>query len=140
MNGNGKVVDGLKVTGSDNVGLFSKIGLNGCVKNLVIQNAEVSGEGKFAGALAGVVEGKVKNVAVKNASVSSSADGSMIGGLAGKISGEVETSYVEGGKVFSNVTENQSVVLGGFAGKLDSGKISACYVNNTIVKENKNKA
>ncbi|MBE7076725.1 MAG: hypothetical protein E7374_02405 [Clostridiales bacterium] len=138
FDGNGKTVKGLNLTTGENAGLFAKVGKAGYVHDLTIENSVIAGEIKFAGALAGVVDGKVKNVQIKNPSITSSKDGAMIGGLAGIVTGEIETSYVDGGKVVSAVKENQSILMGGLVGCLDAGKIRASYVNETILKENKN--
>ncbi|MFI4933477.1 MAG: YDG domain-containing protein [Caulobacterales bacterium] len=108
------------------VGLFGIIGAAGSVQNLTLANAVVTGgDGMLVGALAGAVEGTVKNAASSGVvtvgndlGASDTASGYAAGGglvgdaaFAGSISGSSSSAVVNGGKA----------AAGGLVGTLRSG-------------------
>ncbi|GIP30807.1 S-layer homology domain-containing protein [Paenibacillus sp. J2TS4] len=116
FDGNGYVIRNLKVDKTENfVGMFGVIGTDGIVRNVTLQNADITGI-NIVGTLAGQNYGKVK---------ASSASGHVIGkngvgGLVGSNRGRVEASYATG-------RVSGEVQVGGLVG-YNSGTIQTSYV------------
>ena len=137
FDGQGYTIKGLNIENFDStsVGLFSKLNSNAQVKNLMIAGANISGEYEHAGVLAGVVEGNVEKVAVKNSTISNVASVSKNGAIAGSFAGNaLKLSYAD--NVTINVgaedVESQSVI-GGLIGDANQSNIKACYANNVTI-------
>ena len=136
FDGNGHVVNGLNISNfeADNVGFFSSLGANSVVKNLTLNKATISGEYANAGVLAGVVNGDVEKIVVKNSSITNIKDNSLTGSVAGKLAGDMKLSYAE--NVTINVgDENNSInaVVGGLVGSLDKSTLQASYTNEVKI-------
>lgn len=110
------------VSDGKNAGFFSKIGLKANVNDAKLSNVAINGSFDYAGALAGICEGKVKNARVSVVTITNrNADASYNGGLVGMLTGSVvnsevyssenQTSYISGG---------ENSVNGGLIGKVES--------------------
>jgi len=117
LDGNGYSIDQLFVERYERgVGLFGLVGENGTVKNVRLNDANITVLGDFnqdeTGSIAGVHRGTIENSSA-NGSVDAQSE---VGGLAG---------YVEGGTVrnsSANVGINTEYsTVGGLVGRLDSG-------------------
>lgn len=126
FDGCGHTISGLTVGGTSKAALFGALE-NATVKNLVIDSADVTAAGSYAGVVAGQLNSNtvINNIIVRNSKVSSQE--SFAGSLAGSVNGENVT--------VSNVKIENSIVTalnnaGGVVGFVE-GK---CAVNNAQVK------
>lgn len=129
------------------VGLFQQ--LNGEVKNLQIENANITGNSEV-GIVAGLNEGEIANTQT-NGQVKSSGD---TGGIAGTNGGTIRDSYssatVEGGSYSAGIagyndagevtkTEFEGQVIGistaGIVGRNSRGEVSETYSSGTVSGE-----
>ncbi len=138
FNGNGHVISRLNLTEEDasltNAGLFSSIGPDAYVTDLVISNANIDGEFATAGALAGEVQGYVSKIRVENSTVASTSADAKVGALVGLVNANstVEMSYAE------NTTVTANGVAGGLLGEVQESSVNAVYVNElTLAGEGK---
>ncbi|GEM_PF-4749985 len=124
FDGDGNVIEDLYIdrANSDNIGLFGRVHREGEIKNLGLENIEVTG-GNYIGGLAGRNEGVVENCYVH-----SDIKGSFsVGGLIGLNSGNVIDSHAAG-----NVTGESSLV-GGLVGRnREGGEIRGCYAEGDV--------
>ena len=106
FNGDNRSITGLNVSGatSDNRGLFGFIGAFATVKNLKLQNVNVSGR-NIVGALTGVNNGIVENIDVSGSVLGTGE----VGALAGQNFGIIRESLVNGQVSGTNQ-------IGGFVG------------------------
>lgn len=146
FDGNGHAIKNLKISkesiligDNDAVGLFGW--LNGVVKNLTIENANVFGHknvGVIAGAIQGIVDAdginilncKVKGANVKATYNNNDADGGKCGGLVGLGYGIVKQSNA------TNVTITAVKDAGQLVGAGYSNKIINCSATNVSVDYN----
>lgn len=139
FDGNGHTISNLKLTSENNTdmhnaGLFATVhGATAIVKNLTLENFDISGSFETAGALAGKVYGTVSQVKVKNGSVATDASAAKVGALVGELVKDslVTKSYAEGVKVAGN-GENSEV--GGLVGLNTLSSITAVYTNGVTVE------
>lgn len=127
FNGKGHTISNMNVNASDvtSAGLFASIGKNATatdnVYSLNISNAVVNGAYKYAGALAGIIDGKAKNIIVSSSAISSTLDQgsftnqSYVGQLCGQLTGQVERISVLKGSSTSNYG-----YVGGVVGSVES--------------------
>ncbi|MGN1123146.1 MAG: hypothetical protein ACI4RR_02285, partial [Eubacterium sp.] len=131
FDGNGhKIVNMNIYCEADYIGLFGV--LDGTVKNLGIENANVSTNLSCAGAFAGILigDGKVYNSYVKNSTITAS--GNYVGGIVGCVDSngkntEIHTCYSKDVKLVSDSSH-----IGGLVGDLKNGVLKACYTINEI--------
>jgi len=117
-----------------NAGLFSSINTGAVVSNLIISNANISGNYENAGALAGVIDGSVDRIAVINATITNKASNSNTGALAGTVNGSVKLTYADNTTI--NVGTDVVItdaVAGGLIGKINKSTVQASYVNNSKI-------
>lgn len=117
LDGNGKTISGLTVSGTTYIGLIGIVEEGGRVKNLTMANAVVSGQGAVA-AVAGENRGAVENCIVLDSAVTAT----MIyaGGVVGGNKGTVEACSV------TDTSEvNGAGGIGGIAGR-NEGSILSC--------------
>ncbi len=144
FDGNGHTISGLKIYYEEEseerigtyLGLFSRIGSNGVVKNLT-----VSGEltvldtddelSVNVGAIAGVNHGSILDC-TSNATVKVISKNSDGGGIAGENAGHINNCAFIGGSVKN--TDYDQVVIGGIVGTNESnGVLQNCKVDNAEV-------
>ena len=137
FDGQGYSIKGLNLNNVEapRAGFFSTLGANSVVKNLTIENANINGSHNYVGVLAGIGQGNVEKVVIKNSTITNKAEVSHNGALVGSFVGNnLKLTYAD------NVTLNvgtadvasQSVV-GGLVGYLNQTTMRACYTNNVSI-------
>lgn len=116
FDGNGHTISNLSLsTYTDDVGLFSKIGRSGIVKNLYVDAVEVVGENNV-GILAGENKGTIQKCQTNGTVLSKD---NIAGGIAGTNTGTIKDSFS------SAVSVKSSTYSGGIAG-VNNGSILNC--------------
>ena len=129
FDGGGHTIKGLTVTTNDQfVGLFGSIGYAGTVKNVMMEDVQITsnhGSG-FAGGVAGFSDGTIENC-----SVSGSVSGTVyVGGVVGAQWGGSITGCS------SSATVKGMVDVGGVAGQTNSSAtLTACYATGNVIIE-----
>ena len=119
FNGNNYTITGLTVNQTRNyVGLIGCIGSDGTVKNVKLENVNITGDGYFVGGVAGTNYGTIENCSV---------DGTLtnnrhyLGGVVGNNYGSII------GCSSSGTITGTSPNVGGIGGQSVGGTIMACY-------------
>ena len=128
FNGNGHTISNLTIddAGANNIrlGLFGQIeGPNAEVKNLGLENVNITGGYIYYGALCGVNTGNISNCFASGSIKGSS----HFGGLCGANSGSIINCYARGSVIGGGYSRN----LGGLCGA-NSGSISYCYADGSV--------
>ena len=127
FDGGGHTIKGLTVTTNDQfVGLFGSIGYAGTVKNVMMEDVQITSNRSsgFASGVAGYSEGTIENC-----SVSGSISGTVyVGGVVGvQIGGSITGCS-------SSATVKGTVDVGGVAGE-KWGSMTACYATGNVTLE-----
>ena len=149
FDGGGNRISDLFVNSAENAGLFARIGADGVVMSVGLENAEIilNGDGSYAGVLAARVDGgRVSVVWARGAQVDAVGAGAIVGGLVGYLSGasevvenwfsgEVEGAVAGGGLIGDGelaaggavranwaVARTQGATVGGFAARAGGGE------------------
>lgn len=129
FDGGGHTIKGLTVTTNDQfVGLFGSIGYAGTVKNVMMEDVQITSNRSsgFAGGVAGYSDGTIENC-----SVSGSVSGTVyVGGVVGaQWNGSITGCS-------SSATVKGTVYVGGVAGKTNGGAtLTACYATGNVIIE-----
>ena len=129
FDGGGHTITGLAVTTNDQfVGLFGSIGYAGTVKNVMMEDVQITsnhGSG-FAGGVAGFSDGTIENC-----SVSGSVSGTVyVGGVVGAQWNGSTTGCS------SSATVKGTVYVGGVVGQTNGGAtLTACYATGNVIIE-----
>ena len=129
FDGGGHTIKGLTVTTYDQfVGLFGSIGNAGTVKNVMMEDVQITSNRSsgFAGGVAGYSDGTIENC-----SVSGSVSGTVyVGGVVGvQIGGSITGCS-------SSATVKGMVDVGGVAGQTNSSAtLTACYATGNVTLE-----
>jgi hypothetical protein len=126
FDGNGHLIKNICIyePANSHIGVFSRIGTGGVVKNLGIHNANIVGADRVGG-LIGKNEGGTVSRCYSTGTVDALSDA---GGLIGKIdSGTVDNSYSSSGVTVWPYSNKSVSYGGGLVGNVDSGTISKCY-------------
>ena len=129
FDGGGHTIKGLTVTTNDQfVGLFGSIGNAGTVKNVMMEDVQITSNRSsgFAGGVAGYSDGTIENC-----SVSGSVSGTVyVGGVVGaQIGGSITGCS-------SSATVKGTVDVGGVAGQTNSSAtLTACYATGNVTIE-----
>ena len=129
FDGGGHTIKGLTVTTNDQfVGLFGSIGYAGTVKNVMMEDVQITsnhGSG-FAGGVAGFSDGTIENC-----SVSGSVSGTVyVGGVVGAQWNGSTTGCS------SSATVKGTVYVGGVTGQTNSSAtLTACYATGNVIIE-----
>ena len=129
FDGGGHTIKGLTVTTNDQfVGLFGSIGYAGTVKNVMMEDVQITSNRSsgFAGGVAGYSDGTIENC-----SVSGSVSGTVyVGGVVGvQIGGSITGCS-------SSATVKGTVDVGGVAGQTNSSAtLTACYATGNVTLE-----
>ena len=129
FDGRGHTIKGLTVTTNDQfVGLFGSIGYAGTVKNVMMEDVQITsnhGSG-FAGGVAGFSDGTIENC-----SVSGSVSGTVyVGGVVGAQWNGSTTGCS------SSATVKGTVYVGGVVGQTNGGAtLTACYATGNVIIE-----
>ena len=129
FDGGGHTIKGLTVTTNDQfVGLFGSIGNAGTVKNVMMEDVQITSNRSsgFAGGVAGYSEGTIENC-----SVSGSVSGTVyVGGVVGA---QWEGSITG---CSSSATVKGTVYVGGVVGQTNGGAtLTACYATGNVIIE-----
>ena len=129
FDGNGKTITGLKITGSnDYAGLFGFIGSGGTVKNVVLEDVQITSDNSsgLAGGVAGYSWGNIENCSVSGSVSSNSTAGGVVGTqLGGSITGCSSSATVKG-----------VIFAGGIAGETNYGAtLTGCYATGEVTLE-----
>ena len=129
FDGRGHTIKGLTVTTNDQfVGLFGSIGYAGTVKNVMMEDVQITSNRSldFAGGVAGYSDGTIENC-----SVSGSVSGTVyVGGVVGAQWGGSITGCS------SSATVKGTVDVGGVAGQTNSSAtLTACYATGNVTIE-----
>ncbi|WP_308663731.1 fimbrillin family protein [uncultured Alistipes sp.] len=130
FDGGGHTISGLTVTGSDQwAGLFGYIDKDGTVKNVVLENVQITSDNQYA--YAGGVAGDSWGT-IENCSVSGSVSGTtFVGGVVGSQWGGSITGCN------SSATVKGVIFAGGIAGETNSGaSLTGCYATGDVTVEN----
>ena len=129
FDGGGHTIKGLTVTTNDQfVGLFGSIGYAGTVKNVMMEDVQITSNPSsgFAGGVAGFSDGTIENC-----SVSGSVSGTVyVGGVVGaQWNGSITGCS-------SSATVKGTVYVGGVAGQTNGGAtLTACYATGNVIIE-----
>ncbi len=129
FDGGGHTIKGLTVTTNDQfVGLFGSIGYAGTVKNVMMEDVQITSNRSsgFAGGVAGYSDGTIENC-----SVSGSVSGTVyVGGVVGA---QWEGSITG---CSSSATVKGTVYVGGVTGQTNSSAtLTACYATGNVIIE-----
>ena len=131
FDGGGHTISGLTVTGSDQwAGLFGYIDKDGTVKNVVLENVQITSDNSSG--YAGGVAGNSFGGTIENCSVSGSVSGTtFVGGVVGSQWGGSITGCN------SSATVKGVIFAGGIAGETNSGaSLTGCYATGDVTVEN----
>ncbi len=137
FDGNGKVISGLTITGDECVGLFARTGTKAVIKNVTLENANISGN-HYVGGIVGWACGRVENCIVRNSTISATPNmtangydnGDKVGGIVGYgyYSKNESCAFSISGCTAENVVVNAYRDAGGIIGAMgtkcaDCGKV-----------------
>lgn len=135
FDGGNHTISGLTVTGSDeNAGLFGYIDKVGTVKNVKLENVQITSDNQYAnvGGVAGYSRGNIENCSVSG-SVSGNSTYNSVGGVVG---------YQWGGSITgcsSSATVQGTGSVGGVVGQTNYGAtLTACYSTENVTLESNN--
>ena len=119
FDGDGKTITGLTINKSteSNVGLFASIVEGGTVKNLTLDDVNITA-GSNVGAIAGENRGTIENCSVSGSVTSSNMSSDCVGGIVGQNNGTITGCH-------SSATVEGIAYVGGIAGK-SNASITAC--------------
>ena len=130
FDGGGHTIKGLTVTTNDQfVGLFGSIGYAGTVKNVMMEDVQITSNQIYGGSIGGVVGYSWGTI--ENCSVSGSVSGTVyVGGVVGaQIGGSITGCS-------SSATVKGTVDVGGVAGQTNSSAtLTACYATGNVTIE-----
>ena len=129
FDGGGHTIKGLTVTTNDQfVGLFGSIGYAGTVKNVMMEDVQITSNRSsgFAGGVTGYSDGTIENCSVSGSVSGTVYVGGVVGAqLGGSITGCSSSATVKG-----------TVDVGGVAGQTNSSAtLTACYATGNVTLE-----
>ena len=129
FDGGGHTIKGLTVTTNDQfVGLFGSIGYAGTVKNVMMEDVQITSNRSsgFAGGVTGYSDGTIENCSVSGSVSGTVYVGGVVGAqLGGSITGCSSSATVKG-----------TVDVGGVAGQTNSSAtLTACYATGNVIIE-----
>lgn len=154
FDGNGHIITGLYINrpAADNVGLFGYTGAGADIKNVTLQNVDITGHGNVGGlvgynntgsimdtsttgslsggdyTVGGLVGWNKGTIDSSSSTIDVTGDG-VIGGLVGRNDGQITESYAEGAVISNN--DN----AGGLVGYNNGGVIERCYATGIVTGE-----
>ena len=149
FDGGNHIITGLTVnqSGTDHVGLFGTVGKGGMVKDVRLENVNisVSDKGSYLGGIVGESGGTIENCSVSGSISGSDQIGGIAGGNIGTITACTATGSVSGGQMVGGIvgenSKNGAIIActatgsvlgkdhyaGGIAGYNDNSTVTACY-------------
>ena len=128
FDGGDHTISGLTVTGSNQyAGLFGCIGDGGTVKNVKLENVQITSDNQYAyvGGVAGYSEGNIENCSVSGSVSGNSTAGGVVGAQWGGTITECTSSAIVDGR-------NE---VGGVAGQTANATLTACYATGDVTAE-----
>lgn len=142
FNGNGHTIENLYVNGGENVGLFSSLASSAIFENVKFANPTLIARSSTAymGVVAGINEGTISRVEIKDATITNGANVSAcVGGVTGLNrsinTGERKTiAVVDRTSITATMNGNSGIIgyVGGIAGINKGGKIMFSYSAGTV--------
>ena len=135
FDGGGHTISGLTVKGSDEyAGLFGCIGDGGTVKNVKLENVQITSDDQYAyvGGVAGYSRGNIENCSVSGSvSGNSNSNGTSncVGGVVGQQYGGTIT------ECSSSAIVDGTNEVGGVAGQTANATLTACYATGDVTAE-----
>lgn len=135
FDGDNHTISGLIVTGSDEyAGLFGYIGSGGTVKNVKLENVQITSDDQYAyvGGVAGYSRGNIENCSVSGSvSGNSNSNGTSncVGGVVGQQYGGTIT------ECSSSAIVDGTNAVGGVAGQTANATLTACYATGDVTAE-----
>ncbi len=129
FDGRGHVIEGLGIIGSGEFqGLFGYVGNSGCIKNVTIRNARISG-GRYVGGIAAYSSGRIENCRVEQAQIIGMrcTDGGAVGSIAGLSCGKIICCTSE------NVRVEGRESVGGIVGSQHAQEMSLCISSGIVI-------
>ena len=136
FDGRGNEISGLATEEGAFQGLFGYVGRGGCVRNLTVRNACISGS-RYTGGIAGYSAGRIENCRVLGGRIEGKGIGvfsSATGGIAGLSNGEVENCLVRATRVSGGRN------TGGIVGNQCAGKTVRCISGGQVFSREKGQA
>ena len=128
FDGGGNTITGLTINKSTmNVGLFASIAEGGTVKNLTLDDVNITASSSNVGAIAGENRGIIENCSVSGSVTSSRMYSDCVGGIVGQNNGTITGCTVEG-----SVKAKDADSVGGIAGWNYRGTITDCHSSATV--------
>ena len=128
FDGQGHSITGLTINKSTmNVGLFASIAEGGTVKNLTLDDVNITASSSNVGAIAGENRGIIENCSVSGSVTSSRMYSDCVGGIVGQNNGTITGCTVEG-----SVKAKDADSVGGIAGWNYRGTITDCHSSATV--------
>ena len=129
FDGQGHSITGLTINKSTmNVGLFASIAEGGTVKNLTLDDVNITASSSNVGAIAGENRGIIENCSVSGSVTSSSMSSDCVGGIVGLNNGTITGCTVEG-----SVKAKDADIVGGIVGcHYDGSSITDCHSSATV--------
>ena len=128
FDGNGHVIRNVRISGSDDTGLFEKVEDGGLIMNLGVGDVEVTGDRRVGG-LAASNYGTI----VRCYSTGTVSGENCVGGLVGYNKGRIRECYSSGDiegeeheQPFGSGSDSQPSTLGGLVGR-NAGRIISCF-------------
>ena len=129
FDGNGKIISGLKVSGT-----IAYAGFLGYIEEATVKNIEVSSGIVTGGSYAGGIVGCCYKSTTENCSSSVVVSGQLAGGVVGKASTSTVKACHATGNVTATESNNDIVAAGGVVGFISmNGSIQACYYTTGTV-------
>ena len=121
-------------------GLFARLGTGSEVSRLTISNATIDGNYSYAGALAGVSNGRINFVNVVDSVISSTSENTpTVGGVVGSLVGTDYGARVQySGVANSTIAVANAGEIGGIAGEAEGAVIANSYAIVSISTESAN--
>jgi uncharacterized repeat protein (TIGR02543 family) len=155
LDGAGHTIKNMTIPSGTTVGMFTELGSGGVVKNLRLENVQMTSSGDI-GAIAANLRGTIENCSasgsitstgssssaggltgytygvsmVKNSYFNGTVSGSHAGGIAGFIDGPVQNCYAAGTVTGTGASYGYS---GGIVGRTQSGSIKYCVALSNLI-------
>lgn len=136
FNGGTKTISNLiidETCDSDYVGLFGYVESGAKIERVTLVNPQIKATGKNVGAIAGYSESSITRCKVVGGEVASTNADAYVGGIAGVATRAQKENEIAMCQI-ENVSLDSGNVVGGIAGKFESGVIANCKVSANIAK------
>lgn len=129
FDGNNKTISNVIVSNSNYAGLFGRIGEAGLVTNLNVVNVDITGSSAYAGSIAAVNNGTIKNCAVGTSNIASTNDDAKLGGIAGANESNNAIASIYKCSTNSTIDGVSGSNIGGITGLNKGAEVVYCYAD-----------